>query len=51
MTQEELKKRTKKFAIDIIKLVEEFPNTKTGNTASGKTARQRNPQSTIRNPK
>ena len=30
MTKEELKKRTKKFALMIIKLVEELPNTKAG---------------------
>jgi four helix bundle protein len=32
MNKEELKIRTKKFALLIIKLVEELPNTKTGNT-------------------
>jgi four helix bundle protein len=32
MTKEELKDRTKKFALMIIKLVNELPNTKTGNT-------------------
>jgi four helix bundle protein len=32
MTKDELKRRTKKFALDIIKLVEELPNTKAGNT-------------------
>ncbi len=30
MTKDELKNRTKKFAISIIKLVEQLPNTKTG---------------------
>jgi four helix bundle protein len=32
MNKEELKERTKKFALLIIKIVEELPNTKTGNT-------------------
>lgn len=32
MNKEELKDRTKKFALLIIKIVEELPNTKTGNT-------------------
>jgi four helix bundle protein len=32
MTKDELKRRTKKFALDIIMLVEELPNTKAGNT-------------------
>ena len=32
MTKEELKNRTKKFALMIIKLVNELPNTKVGNT-------------------
>jgi four helix bundle protein len=32
MTKEELKKRTKKFALMIIKLVEDLPNTKAGYT-------------------
>jgi len=31
MDREELKRRTKKFALDIIKLIEKFPATKTGN--------------------
>jgi four helix bundle protein len=31
MTEEELKKRTKKFALMIIKLVNELPNSKAGN--------------------
>ena len=30
MDKEELKKRTKKFALDTIKLIEDFPKTKTG---------------------
>jgi len=30
MDREELKRRTKKFALDIIRLVEEFPRSKTG---------------------
>jgi four helix bundle protein len=32
MTKEELKKRTKQFALMIIKLVDELPTTKAGNT-------------------
>jgi len=32
MTKEELKLRTKQFALRIIKLVDELPNTKAGNT-------------------
>lgn len=32
MTKEELKLRTKQFAIKIVKLVEDLPNTKAGNT-------------------
>lgn len=32
MTKEELKKRTKNFALVIIKLVNELPNSKAGNT-------------------
>jgi four helix bundle protein len=32
MTKEELKNRTKKFALGIIKLVNELPNTRVGNT-------------------
>jgi four helix bundle protein len=32
MTKDELKRRTKKFALDIILLVKELPNTKAGNT-------------------
>ncbi len=32
MTKEELKDRTKKFALKIIKLVDDLPNTKAGNT-------------------
>jgi len=32
MTKEELKKRTKRFALMIIKLVEELPDTKAGRT-------------------
>ena len=32
MTKDELKKRTKLFAIGIIKIVEEFPNSKAGYT-------------------
>ncbi|MFN3918619.1 MAG: four helix bundle protein [Flavobacteriales bacterium] len=31
MNKEDLKRRTKQFALRIIKLVEELPNTKTGN--------------------
>lgn len=31
MNKEDLKSRTKQFALRIIKLVEELPNTKTGN--------------------
>jgi four helix bundle protein len=32
MTKEELKERTKKFALMIIRLVDDLPNTKAGNT-------------------
>jgi four helix bundle protein len=32
MTKDELKLRTKQFAISIIRLVDELPNTKSGNT-------------------
>jgi hypothetical protein len=32
MTKEEIKKRTKKFALMIIRLVDLLPNTKAGNT-------------------
>jgi four helix bundle protein len=32
MTKDELKKRTKRFAIEIIKLVDELPNTTAGRT-------------------
>jgi len=32
MKKEELKDRTKKFAVKIIRLVDELPNTKAGNT-------------------
>jgi hypothetical protein len=32
MTKEELKKRTKKFALMVVKLVSELPDSKTGNT-------------------
>ena len=32
MTKEELKKRTKKFALMIIRLVDDLPNTKAGHT-------------------
>jgi four helix bundle protein len=32
MTKEELKLRTKQFAIKIVKLIEDLPNTKAGNT-------------------
>ncbi|MGC1390939.1 MAG: four helix bundle protein [Bacteroidales bacterium] len=32
MNKEELKKRTKRFALKVIKLVDELPNTKAGNT-------------------
>jgi four helix bundle protein len=32
MTKEELKNRTKQFAIGIINIVEELPNTRSGNT-------------------
>ena len=32
MTKEELKNRTKQFALMIIKLVDDLPNTKSGNT-------------------
>lgn len=32
MDKSELKNRTKKFALSIIKLVEELPNTKAGNS-------------------
>ena len=31
MTQEEMKARTKKFALQVIRLVESLPNTKTAN--------------------
>jgi hypothetical protein len=34
MDKSELKNRTKKFALSIIKLVEELPNTKAGNWQS-----------------
>jgi four helix bundle protein len=39
MTKEELKKRTKKFALEIIKLVNELPNTKAGYTIGGQLIR------------
>ena len=32
MTKDELKLRSKKFAVNIVKLVEELPNSKAGNT-------------------
>jgi len=34
MNKEDLKQRTKRFALDIMKLVEELPNTKAGNVIS-----------------
>jgi four helix bundle protein len=39
MTKEELKNRTKKFALDIIKLIEVLPNTKAGNPISNQLIR------------
>jgi len=39
MTKEELKARTKKFALDIIKLVDELPNTKAGHTVGNQIVR------------
>jgi four helix bundle protein len=39
MTKEELKKRTKKFALMIIRLVDLLPNTKAGNTISNQLIR------------
>ena len=39
MTKEELKERTKKFALVIIKLVEELPNTNVGRTISNQVIR------------
>jgi four helix bundle protein len=39
MTKEELKERTKKFALVIIKLVEELPNTNVGRTISNQIIR------------
>jgi four helix bundle protein len=39
MTKDELKKRTKRFAIDIIRLVEELPNTKGGYTIGNQLVR------------
>jgi four helix bundle protein len=39
MTKDELKLRSKKFAIKIVKLVEELPNTKAGNTVGNQIIR------------
>jgi four helix bundle protein len=39
MNKDELKARTKRFALAIIKLVEELPNTKAGNTIGGQLIR------------
>jgi len=39
MTKDELKERTKKFALSIIKLVEKLPNTITGRTISNQIIR------------
>jgi four helix bundle protein len=39
MTKEELKNRTKHFALRIIKLVDELPNTKAGNTTGNQIVR------------
>jgi len=39
MTKEELKKRTKQFALEIIKLVEELPSTKAGHTVGNQIIR------------
>ena len=39
MTKEELKKRTKKFALMIIKLVDELPETRSGRTISNQIIR------------
>jgi four helix bundle protein len=39
MTKDELKRRTKKFALEIIKLVDELPNTKAGNTVANQIIR------------
>ncbi len=39
MTNQELKNRTKKFALRIIKLVNQLPNTKAGNTIANQIIR------------
>ena len=39
MTKDELNARTKKFALDIIKLVDELPNTKAGHTVGNQIVR------------
>jgi four helix bundle protein len=39
MTKEELKKRTKQFAIKIIALIDELPNTKAGHTIGNQIVR------------
>jgi four helix bundle protein len=39
MTKEELKERTKKFTLMIIKLVDDLPNTKAGNTVGNQIIR------------
>jgi len=39
MTKEELKKRTKQFALEIIKLVKELPSTKAGHTVGNQIIR------------
>jgi four helix bundle protein len=39
MNKEELKSRTKKFALDVIRLIDELPNTKAGNTIANQLIR------------
>jgi four helix bundle protein len=39
MTKEELKQRTKKFSLDIIRLIEDIPNTKAGHTIANQIIR------------
>jgi four helix bundle protein len=39
MNKEELKRRTKKFSLDVIRLIDELPNTKAGNTIGGQLIR------------
>jgi len=51
MTEEELKNRTKKFALSIIKLVEDMPQSKAGNTVGNQIIRScRKEKSEIGNP-